>query len=69
MSIQLLTVQDMAVSPLEDDQDIADSIQNRLFYEETTLDLVAQILRSYTKQPFGYVNRVTREVTGSSTNY
>lgn len=58
----LLTVQDMATSPLEDDQDIAENIQNRLFYEEATLDLVVGILRSYTKQPFGWLDDCTEMV-------
>lgn len=58
----LLTVQDMAVSPLEDDQEIAENIQNRLFYEEVTLDLVAMILRSYTRQPFGWLDDCTEMV-------
>lgn len=58
----LLTVQDMATSPLEDDQEIAENIQNRLFYEETTLDLVIGIVRSYTKQPFGWLEDCTEMV-------
>lgn len=58
----LLTVQDMATSPLEEDQDIAENIQNRLFYEETTLDLVVGILRSYTKQPFAWLEDCTEMV-------
>ena len=48
----LYTVQDMMLSPVEDDQEIAENIQNRLFYEETTMDLVYNICRSYTRQPF-----------------
>lgn len=51
----LYTVQEMALSPIEDDQEIAENIQNRLFYEETTMDLIYNICRSYTKQPFKYV--------------
>ncbi|RPA96465.1 timeless-domain-containing protein [Choiromyces venosus 120613-1] len=58
----LLTVQDMAVSPLEDDQEIAENIQNRLFYEEVTLDLVVMILRAYTRQPFGWLDDCTEMV-------
>ncbi|KAG0632893.1 timeless protein-domain-containing protein [Tuber brumale] len=58
----LLTVQDMAISPLEDDQDIAENIQNRLFYEEVTLDLVVMILRAYTRQPFGWLDDCTEMV-------
>jgi replication fork protection complex subunit Tof1/Swi1 len=51
----LYTVQDMTLSPIEDDQEIAENIQNRLFYEETTMDLVHNICKSYTKQPFKWV--------------
>ncbi|PWW75482.1 timeless-domain-containing protein [Tuber magnatum] len=58
----LLTVQDMAVSPLEDDREIAENIQNRLFYEEVTLDLVVMILRAYTRQPFGWLDDCTEMV-------
>jgi len=58
----LLTIQDMAVSPLVDDQEIAENIQNRLFYEEVTLDLVVMILRSYTRQPFGWLDDCTEMV-------
>jgi len=31
----LLTIQEMAQSPLEEDREIAENIQNRIFYEET----------------------------------
>jgi replication fork protection complex subunit Tof1/Swi1 len=48
----LYTVQDMALSPIEDDQEISENIQNRLFYEESTMDLIYNICKSYTKQPF-----------------
>ncbi|KAH0615023.1 uncharacterized protein H6S33_000659 [Morchella sextelata] len=58
----LLTVQDMTASPLEEDQEIAENIQNRLFYEETTLDLIIGILRSYTKQPFSWLDDCTEMV-------
>ncbi|KAL7266282.1 Topoisomerase 1-associated factor 1 [Rhizina undulata] len=58
----LLTVHDMSLSPLEDDQEVAENIQNRLFYEETTLDLVISILRSYTKQPFKWLDDCTEMV-------
>jgi replication fork protection complex subunit Tof1/Swi1 len=58
----LYTVQDMAVSPIEDDQEIAENIQNRLFYEETTMNLVYDICRSYTKQPFKWLDDCTEMV-------
>lgn len=48
----LYTIQDMAVSKNEDDQDIAENIQNRLFYEEASMELVCNICRAYTIQPF-----------------
>ncbi|KAF2178888.1 timeless-domain-containing protein [Zopfia rhizophila CBS 207.26] len=55
----LLTVQDMSESALEDDQEIAENIQNRIFYEETTHDRVVNILRSYKDQGFGYLDACT----------
>ncbi|KAI2995773.1 hypothetical protein CBS147346_9725 [Aspergillus niger] len=55
----LLTVQDMAQSPLEEDQEIAENIQNRIFYEETTHDRVLAVIRGYKDQPFGYLDACT----------
>lgn len=55
----LLTVQEMAESPLEEDQDIAENILNRLFYEETTHDRIAGITRTYNDQGFGYLDSCT----------
>ncbi|KAL4758457.1 putative DNA repair protein (Tof1) [Aspergillus foveolatus] len=55
----LLTVQEMSQSPLEEDQEIAENIQNRIFYEETTHDRIVAILRGYTDQGFGYLDACT----------
>jgi replication fork protection complex subunit Tof1/Swi1 len=55
----LLTVQEMAQSPLEEDQEIADNIQNRIFYEETTHDRIVAILKGYKDQGFGYLDACT----------
>ncbi|KAL8801285.1 MAG: hypothetical protein Q9182_004550 [Xanthomendoza sp. 2 TL-2023] len=55
----LLIVQDMAQSTLEDDQEIAENIQNRIFYEETTHDRVIAILRGYKDQGFAYLDTCT----------
>jgi replication fork protection complex subunit Tof1/Swi1 len=55
----LLTVQEMAQSPLEEDQEIADNIQNRIFYEETTHDRIVTILKGYKDQGFGYLDACT----------
>jgi replication fork protection complex subunit Tof1/Swi1 len=55
----LLTVHEMSESALEDDQEIAENIQNRIFYEESTQDRVVMILRSYNGQGFGYLDAVT----------
>ncbi|KAF6221849.1 hypothetical protein HO133_001817 [Letharia lupina] len=55
----LLIVQDMAESPLEEDQEIAENIQNRIFYEETTHDRIIAILRGYKDQGFGYLDSCT----------
>ena len=55
----LLIVQDMSESPLEEDQEIAENIQNRIFYEETTHDRIIAILRGYKDQGFGYLDSCT----------
>lgn len=55
----LLTVQEMSESPLEEDQEIAENILNRIFYEETTHDRVASIVRTYKDQGFGYLDSCT----------
>jgi replication fork protection complex subunit Tof1/Swi1 len=55
----LLTVQEMFESPLEEDQEIAENILARIFYEETTHDRVANIVRTYKDQGFGYLDAAT----------
>ena len=55
----LLIVQEMAESPSEEDQEIAENIQNRIFYEETTHDRIVAILRGYKDQGFGYLDACT----------
>ncbi|KAK5957863.1 Topoisomerase 1-associated factor 1 [Knufia fluminis] len=55
----LLTIQDMAQSTLEEDQEIAENIQNRIFYEETTHDRVRMILQGYKDQGIGYLDSCT----------
>lgn len=55
----LLTVHEMAQSPLEEDQEIADNIQNRIFYEETTHERITNILKGYKDQGFGYLDACT----------
>ncbi|KAL8663373.1 MAG: hypothetical protein Q9202_003892 [Teloschistes flavicans] len=55
----LLVIQEMVESPLEEDQEIAENIQNRIFYEETTHDRIIAILRGYKDQGFGYLDSCT----------
>ena len=55
----LLTVQEMAESHVEEDQEIAENIQNRIFYEEATHDRIIAILRGYKDQGFGYLDATT----------
>ncbi|KAK0626719.1 timeless protein-domain-containing protein [Immersiella caudata] len=55
----LLTVQDMSDSGNEDDEEIANNILSRLFYEETTHDAVANIVRTYKDQGFEYLDACT----------
>ncbi|KAK3299421.1 topoisomerase 1-associated factor 1 [Chaetomium fimeti] len=55
----LLTVQEMASSGNEENEEIADNILSRLFYEETTHDLIANIVRTYKDQGFEYLDACT----------
>lgn len=55
----LLTVQEMSESGNEEDEEIADNILSRLFYEETTHDAVANIVRTYKDQGFEYLDACT----------
>ena len=49
----------MSGSPNEDNQEIAENILNRIFYEETTHDRVINILRTYKDQGFAYLDACT----------
>ena len=55
----LLMVQDMADSKLEEDKEIAENIQNRIFYEESTHDRIIATLRGYKDQGFSYLDSCT----------
>ncbi|KAK3065696.1 Topoisomerase 1-associated factor 1, partial [Teratosphaeriaceae sp. CCFEE 6253] len=55
----LLTIQRMAASADEGDREIAENIQQRVFYEEATQDRVVQALRGYVGQGFGYLDAAT----------
>ncbi|KAI9796391.1 MAG: hypothetical protein M1825_000627, partial [Sarcosagium campestre] len=55
----LLTVQDMAESSVEDHRMVAENIQSRIFYEETTHDRIVSIVRNYSNQGFGYLDACT----------
>ena len=49
----------MSESSSEDDQEIAENILNRIFYEETTHDRVINILRTYKDQGYAYLDACT----------
>ncbi|RUS31825.1 timeless protein-domain-containing protein [Jimgerdemannia flammicorona] len=51
----LLTLEGMAQSPHEDYREVSESLQNNIFYEESTLDLVVQLIRDYKNQSMGWV--------------
>ncbi|ROT39253.1 timeless-domain-containing protein [Sodiomyces alkalinus F11] len=55
----LLTVQEMSESPNEEDQEIAENMLSRLFYEDATHDLVANVVRQYKGQGFDYLDAAT----------
>ncbi|KJZ74161.1 Topoisomerase 1-associated factor 1 [Hirsutella minnesotensis 3608] len=58
----LLTVQEMADSGREDNEEIAENVLSRLFYEESTHDAVATIARNYKDQGFDYLDAATELV-------
>ncbi|KAH7166026.1 timeless protein-domain-containing protein [Dactylonectria macrodidyma] len=58
----LLTVQEMADSGNEDDEEIAENVLSRLFYEEATHDIIANIVRTYKDQGFSYLDASTELV-------
>lgn len=58
----LLTVQEMTESGNEDDQEIAENVLGRLFYEEATHDAIANIVKTYKDQEFDYLDAATELV-------
>ncbi|KAJ2898514.1 timeless-domain-containing protein [Zalerion maritima] len=58
----LLTVQEMTGTGIEEDEEIAENILNRIFYEEETHDLVSKIASSYKDQGFDYLDASTELV-------
>ncbi|KAM0452423.1 hypothetical protein ACHAO4_005634 [Trichoderma viride] len=58
----LLTVQEMIESGREDDEEIAENVLSRLFYEESTHDIIANIVRTYKDQGFYYLDAATELV-------
>lgn len=58
----LITVQEMTQSGNEDDEDIAENMLSRLFYEESTHDAIANIGRTYKDQGFDYLDAATELV-------
>jgi replication fork protection complex subunit Tof1/Swi1 len=55
----LLTVQQMAESGNEENEEIADNILSRIFYEEDTHERIAKIARDYKDQGFEYLDACT----------
>ncbi|KAI1370894.1 timeless-domain-containing protein [Hypoxylon crocopeplum] len=55
----LLTVQEMSESGNEEDEEIAENILSRIFYEEETHDRIANIARDYKDQGFEYLDACT----------
>lgn len=55
----LLTVQEMLESGHEEDEEIAENILSRIFYEEETHDRVANIAKIYKDQGFEYLDACT----------
>ncbi|KAI0457041.1 timeless protein-domain-containing protein [Xylaria acuta] len=55
----LLTVQEMLESGQDEDEEIAENILSRIFYEEETHDRVANIAKCYKDQGFEYLDACT----------
>ncbi|KAL1899918.1 Topoisomerase 1-associated factor 1 [Sporothrix stenoceras] len=55
----LLTVQEMSESKNEDDEEIAENILSRLFYEETTHDAITNIVKNFKDQGYEYLDACT----------
>ncbi|KAI1342031.1 timeless protein [Xylariaceae sp. FL0016] len=55
----LLTVQEMSESGNEEDEEIAENILSRIFYEEETHDRIANIARNYKDHGFEYLDACT----------
>lgn len=55
----LLTVQEMSESGNEEDEEIAENILSRIFYEEETHDRIANIAKTYKDQGFEYLDACT----------
>ncbi|PHH64942.1 hypothetical protein CDD81_3579 [Ophiocordyceps australis] len=55
----MLTVQEMAESPNEQDEEIAENVLSRIFYEEATHDVIVNALKTYKDQGFDYLDAVT----------
>ncbi|KAI1500546.1 timeless protein-domain-containing protein [Biscogniauxia marginata] len=55
----LLTVQEMTESGNEEDEEIAENILSRIFYEDETHDRVANIAKNYKDQGFEYLDACT----------
>ncbi|KAL7925470.1 timeless domain-containing protein [Trichoderma austrokoningii] len=58
----LLTVQEMTESGREEDEEIAENVLSRLFYEESTHDIIANIVKTYKDQGFYYLDAATELV-------
>ncbi|CAK7564769.1 MAG: Topoisomerase 1-associated factor 1 [Sporothrix epigloea] len=55
----LLTVQDMSESTVDEDEEIAENILSRLFYEETTHDAITNIVKNFKDQGYEYLDACT----------
>lgn len=58
----LLTVQDMTATGNEADEEIAENILSRLFYEDTVHELVTSVVRNYNHQGFEFLDASTELV-------
>ncbi|KAF4594990.1 Topoisomerase 1-associated factor 1 [Ophiocordyceps camponoti-floridani] len=58
----LLTIQQMADCGREDDEEVAENLLNRIFYQESTYDAIVNIAKSYKDQGFDFLDAATELV-------
>ncbi|KAH8930022.1 hypothetical protein BT69DRAFT_1275789 [Atractiella rhizophila] len=56
----LLAIEELSQSANEDDKDLSDILQNKLYYEGETLDMILKLMGTYKDQSVQYLNSVVQ---------